>query len=235
MIMNLTDYCWKISCLNNKQLSRVLQQIQTIGLTKFFLLFLLFLSFHCKFSSGNRLIDIFPNHFSFYSLNRKSDDNIKSYLYKPDSIILQVSLNLHSVVVVLDTSIKNHVATSISHIHLYNSLVIKTIHHAVNISSTEAELFVIRCGTNQATHLSNINHIFIITDSIHATNRIFDFSLHPYQIYSVAISCKLREFFQKNNNNFIKFWDCSSKYKWFLHNTVDKETKKFDLTPILLI
>ena len=193
-----------------------------------------FSSFHCKFSPGNRLIDIFPNYFSSHLLNRKSDDNIKSYLYKPDSIILQVSLDPHSVVVVLDTSIKNHVATFISHIHLHNSLVIKTIHHAVNISSTEAELFVIRHGINQATHLSNINYIFIITDFIHATDRIFDFSLHLYQIYSVAISCKLREFFQKNNNNFIKFWDCPSKYKWFLHDTVDKETKKFDLTPILL-
>jgi len=49
----------------------------------------------------------------------------------------------------------------------------------------------------------------------------------------VAISCKLREFFQKNNNNSIKFWDCPSKYKWSLHDTVDKETKKFDLISIL--
>jgi len=131
----------------------------------------------------------------FHLLNRKSNDNIKSYLHKLNSIILQALSDLHSVVVVLDTSIKNHVATSISHVHSYNSPVIKTIHHAVNVSSTEAELFTIRCSINQATYLPNINHIFIITDSIHATDRIFDSLLHLYQIHSATISCELREFF----------------------------------------
>ena len=75
--------------------------------------------------------------------------------------------------------------------------------------------------------------ILIITDFIHAANRIFDSSLYLYQIHSVAISCALRELFQKNNNNSIKFWDCSSNCKWFLHDTVDKETKKFNITSIL--
>jgi len=154
-----------------------------------------FSPFYCKFSPENRLIDIFPNHFLFYSLNRKSNDNIKSHLHKLNSIILQVSSDPHSVVVVSDTSIKNYIATSISHIYSHDSPVIKTIHYVVNISSTEAELFTIRCSINQATHLPNINHIFIIMDSIHTANRIFDFLPHSYQIHSVAISCKLEEFF----------------------------------------
>jgi len=192
-----------------------------------------FSSFHCEFSPRNRLIDIFLNHFLFHLLNRKSNDNIKSHLCKLDSIIFQVSLILHSVVVVSDASIKNHVATFISYIHSYNSSVIKTIHHAVNISSTEAELFAIRCGINQAIHLPNINYIFVITNSIYAANRIFDSLLHPYQIHLAAIFCKLREFFQKNNNNSIEFWDYPSKCKWSLHDTVDKETKKIQPHPIL--
>jgi len=133
----------------------------------------------------------------------------------------------------LGASIKNHVAISILHIHSHNSPVIKTIHHTVNVLSTEAELFTIRCSINQVTYLPNINYIFIIIDSIHTANRIFDSSLHPYQIHSATISCELREFFQKNNNNSIKFWDCPSKCKWSLHDIVDKETKKFDLTSIL--
>ena len=192
-----------------------------------------FFSFHCEFSSRNRLIDIFPNHFSFHLLNRKSDDDIKSHLHKLNNIIFQILLDPHSVVIVLDASIKNHVVTSISYVHSHDSPVIKTIHYVVNVLSTEAKLFVIRCSINQAICLPNINCIFVITDSIHAADRIFDSLLYPYQIHLVAISCKLREFFQKNNNNSIKFWDCPSKYKWSLHDTVDKETKKFDLISIL--
>jgi len=191
-----------------------------------------FSSFHCEFSPGNRLIDIVPNHFLFHSLNRKSNDNIKSHLCKLDSIIFQALLDLHSVVVILDASIKNHIATSILHVHSHDSPVIKTIHHTVNVLSNEAKLFVIRCDINQATHLSNINHIFVIMDSIHISDKIFNSSLHLYQNHSAAISCKLREFFQKNNNNSIEFWNCPSKCKWFLHNIVDKETKESDLTPV---
>ena len=63
--------------------------------------------FNCEFSSGNRLIDIFPNHFLFHSLNRKSNHSIKSHLCNLDSITLQVSSDLHLVVVMSDASIKN--------------------------------------------------------------------------------------------------------------------------------
>ena len=102
--------------------------------------------------------------------------------------------DLHSVVV-LDASIKNHVVTFISYVYSHDSPVIKTIHHTVNVLSTEAELFVIRCSINQATCLPNINCIFVIMDSIHTANRIFDFLLYLYQIYSAVISYKLKEFF----------------------------------------
>ena len=98
--------------------------------------------------------------------------------------------------------------------------------------STEAKLFVIRCGINQATYLSNINQIFVITDSIHTVKRIFDSLSHLYQIQSASISYELGEFFKKDSNNLIKFWDCPSNQKWSLHDIVDKETKKVDLTPI---
>ena len=98
--------------------------------------------------------------------------------------------------------------------------------------SYEAELFVIRCSINQATHLSNTNWIIVIMDSIHAAKKIFNSSLHPYQIHSSAISCELRDSFEQNSNNSIEFWDCPSSCKWSLHNIVDKETKKLDLTPI---
>jgi len=100
------------------------------------------------------------------------------------------------VVVISDASIKNQVATLIAHIHVHNSPIIKTIYQTVNVMSTEAELFVIKCGINQETYLSNINWIVIVTDSIHASRRIFDSLSYPYQIHLAAISYELREFFK---------------------------------------
>ena len=139
--------------------------------------------------------------------------------------MLRASSDLSSTIIVLDANIKNHIITSISHIHSFNKPVIKTLHRAINVTTTEAELFAIWCGINQAVAIFNINHIIVITNSLHAARRIFDFSIHPYQIYLAAISQELREFFSKNAHNCIEFWDCPSKQQWPLHYLVDKETK----------
>jgi len=87
------------------------------------------------------------------------------------------------------------------------------IHKAVNITTTEAKLFAIWCGINQAVGITNVNHIVVIMDSLHAVKKIFDSSSHSFQIHSAAISHKLRDFFSKDVNNCIEFWDCSSKQK----------------------
>jgi len=71
--------------------------------------------------------------------------------------------------------------------------------------STEAELFAIRYSINHATQLYNVKHIIVIMDAIPATKLIFDTSIHPYQLYSIAISSDLREFFNKNLINPISF------------------------------
>ena len=117
------------------------------------------------------------------------------------------------------------------HIQPYNKPIVKTIHWAINITTTEVELFTIRCGINQTINIPNIKHIIIATDSIHATERIFDSSSHPYQTHSTAISMKLREFFKKDINNHIDFWDCPSKVKWPLHLSVNSDTRKFLMLP----
>ena len=65
-------------------------------------------------------------------------------------------------------------------------------------------------------------------DFLHAAKRIFNSLSHPYQIYSAAISSELREFFSRNSNNHIEFWDCPSKQKWPLYALVNKESKSFD-------
>ena len=186
--------------------------------------------FNKEFSLGNRLINSFSNHFSFYS----QIQDIKENLCKLNNITIQASFNSYSSIVIFDASIKNYIATSILYIHSYDSSVIKICYYAVNVSTTEAKLFTIRCGINQAVGISNINCIVIITDLLHATKRIFDSLLYSYQIHSAAISRELREFFRKNINNHIEFWDCSSKWNWSLHFLVDKDTKSFKLSSSFL-
>ena len=102
-------------------------------------------------------------------------------------------------------SIKNQVVALIAHIHIYNNPIIKTLYHAINITSTKAELFAIRCGINQVTQLVNINCIIIITDLIHAVKQIFDLLVQLYQIQLSTISGKLREFFKRDQHNSISF------------------------------
>ena len=83
-------------------------------------------------------------------------------------------------IIAFDMSIKNNVTTSITHIHTYNKPLTKTIHHVVLVTSIEAELFTIRCSINQAMNSNNITKIIVVTDSIHAAQKIFDPSVHPY-------------------------------------------------------
>ena len=109
-----------------------------------------------------------------------------------------------------------------------------TIHHAVHITSTEAELFAIRCGINQSLSVNILSKIVVITDSIHVVKKIFDPSVHSYQSQLVAILLDLHKFFNHYETNSIKFWECLSHLKWHLHNEVDKETKMFNLTPLYL-
>jgi len=106
--------------------------------------------FSSKFSPEDRLIDIFSSHFSFDSVNRRSEECINVHICKLDNITFQVLTNSKAVVVVSDTSIKNQVVILIVHVHTYNSLIIKIIHYAINVTLTEAELFTIRCNVNQA-------------------------------------------------------------------------------------
>jgi len=97
--------------------------------------------------------------------------------------------------VVTDASIKNNIATSISHVHSANKPLIKTVYHAVFVTSMETELFAIRYGINQACIKENVSKIIVVTDSIHAAKKIFNSNSHPYQSHTTAILSKLRRFF----------------------------------------
>ena len=169
--------------------------------------------FNKEFNPGNHIVDIFPDHFSFHPCSL----NIEKHIENLEEIMLRASSDPFSSIVVLDASIKNQVTTSISHIHSFNKPIVKTLHRAINITTAKAELFAIYCGINQVVANHNIKHIIVITDSLYITRRIFNSSTHLYQIRSTAISSELREFFSKDSQNHIKFWDCPSKQQWALY------------------
>ena len=127
-----------------------------------------------------------------------------------DDMTIQASMFPHTAIVVSNVSIKNDITTSISHIHIYDQPLVKTVHHVAFVTSTEVELFAIRCGINQACNEENISKVIVITDSIHAAKKIFDTKSHPYQIHISVILNKLRQFFTRCQDNHIKFWECPS-------------------------
>ena len=184
-----------------------------------------------EFFPGCRIIDNFSNRFSFNLVNKKDKNPNETCAQELDEMVLQNSLSPHSAIVITDTSIKNDITTSISHTHSANQLLIKTVHHASFVTITEAELFAIRCGINQACFINNVSKIIIVTDSIHAAKKIFDCEVHPLQIHTAAILDELWKFFNSNESNIIEFWECPSKLKWRFHYDANKDFKSFSVTP----
>jgi len=195
-------------------------------------MFSFFFPLNSEFSPGLRIIDIFSDCFSFNVCDKRKD--IKFQAQKLDELTLESSSSLLVTLIASDASIKNNIATSIVHIHMVDKPLTKTIHHAVNVASTETKLFAIRCGINQSICFDNISKIVVITDSIHTAQKIFDSSSHLFQTMSATILSDLCNFFHRCDNNSIEFWECPSHLKWHLHGEVDKETKSFNLTPLFL-
>ena len=131
-------------------------------------------------------------------------------------------------IIVIDASIKNDIATSISYMHLANHPLIKIVHQAAFVTNTEAKLFAIRYGINQACIKENVSKIIVVTDFIHVAKRIFDTASHPYQSHAVAILSELCLFFASNQDNSIEFWECPSRLNWNLHKAINKNSKSFN-------
>jgi len=117
-------------------------------------------------------------------------------------------LDLRTAIIVSDTSIENNVAFSISHIHFFNNILKKTLHHAINITPTETELFAIKYSTNQVVQVQNVSYIIVITNTIHTAKKIFNPFIYLYQQQIIIISKDLKAFFNKYKDNTIEFWDC---------------------------
>ena len=199
---------------------------------KSFGIFPSFSPLYLELSSGCRLIDTFSDHFSFNFYNKEKNEKI--CLQQLNSMVIESSLLHSAAIVTTDTSIKNDIAMSILHMHILNHPLIKTCHHAVFVTSSEAELFTIRCGINQASSKECISKIIVITDSIHVAKKIFDPSSHPLQIHAVAILEELCLFFSRGPNNLIEFWECPSCLNWHLHKAVNFNSKVSYPIPVYL-
>ena len=75
---------------------------------------------------------------------------------------------------------------SIVYIYSGPNIITKAIHHVVNDTSTEAELFAIRCRINQVIQFIGALYIIVITN--HLARYIFDSLSHFYQLQSIAIA-----------------------------------------------
>ena len=201
---------------------------------KFYGIFPFFSPLDPEFFPGYCIIDKFSDCFSFNLVNKKENSQNKIRCQELDDLTLHCSSEPNTALVITDASIKNDIATSISHIHLANRPLTKTVHHASFVTSTEAELFAIRCGINQACFISNVSKIVIITNSIHAAKKIFDCGFYPYQIHLAAILSELHTFFQSNESNTIEFWECPSKLRWRFHHDANKDSKFFLVSPSYL-
>ena len=145
-------------------------------------IFLSFNSLNREFYLGNRLVDFFSDCFSIHKADCNLEESKSHYCSHLDNVILTASSNLSIIIVVSDTSIKNNVATSIAHVYSFNNPLRKILHHTINITTMKVELFAIRYGINQATQIPDISCIVIITDVLHVAKKIFNSTIHLYQI-----------------------------------------------------
>ena len=190
-------------------------------------------SLNKELSPGFCLVDNFSDCFSFHLVNQKNTNTIVTHQNKLNSIYDDSLINQDTILIISNISVQNNVATSILHIWRGQEIIAKSIYHVINITSMKTKLFAIRYGINHTTQLQDVAHTVIITDAILATKWIFDTSIHLYQLHSITISNVPRVFFNKNSNNSILFWDCSSSIKWSPHLLVDKESKCLKVNPVL--
>ena len=192
-----------------------------------------FNSINPKFQSGNRIIDNFSNCVSFHLFSKCNNCTFEKCIQQLNTLVIEFFNSPTNALIIIDVSIKNNIAVSIAYIYIHNKPMVKILHHTINVTSSKAKLFDIRCGIIQAVCSHEISKIIIVTDSIHTAKKIFNLSLYMLQKQATLILKDLREFFNCHYENIIKFWECLSKSNWKLHKVVDTEMKSFNLAPLI--
>jgi len=126
-------------------------------------------------------VDTFLDCFSIHSVNQKDFNAKITYYNKLNSIYENSLIDQNTILIISDPSVKNNVATLVLHIYRGQDIIAKTIHHAINVTSTEAELFAIRCSINHTTQIQDIVHIIIV---VRVTNIRLHFSFSFFILFS---------------------------------------------------
>ena len=145
--LSISQHCFLLKNITLKQQEAIKHSIVNSN-NCFNEIFYLFDSLNKEFYPEYQLVNSFSDQFSFHKADHSSIDSKKHHCKCLNEIIFNISSNPNSIIIVSNASIKNNIATSISHIHFFNSLLKKTIHHTIHVMSIEAELFAIRCGIN---------------------------------------------------------------------------------------
>ena len=113
-------------------------------------------SLNKELSPGFQLVNIFSNCFFFNIVKHKGTKVRTTYLNKLKNIYQGFSNITDIVFIISDTSVQNNIATFISHIQKEYNIITRTIHYAMNVLFTKAELFAIRCGISQVTQIQDV-------------------------------------------------------------------------------
>ena len=129
-------------------------------------IFSTFNSLNQEFPPRSHLIDNFPNCFSFHLTSCKDTNAKIAYHNELEKLYEESSHNQDTILIISDMSVRSNVTISVSHIQREHKIIAKTIHHAMNVLSIEAELFAIRCRICHASQIQDVSHIVIITNAI---------------------------------------------------------------------
>ena len=83
-------------------------------------------------------------------MNYKDTEVKNAHIHTFNEIFDDFLSNPNTILVISNAIIKNNIIILISHIYSGQNILAKTIHYIINITSTEAELFLIRYEINQA-------------------------------------------------------------------------------------
>jgi len=185
------------------------------------------------FSLGSRVVDYFPSRFSFHSPSSSSDEDLYLHLQNLNQAFRSSQTAPHNIAIVADGGIKkSQVATAVAHIWSENSIVQCLQANSINVTLIEAELMAIRLGLIPTMEEENVHNIIVITDSIAAAKKVFEFKTDPLQNMFIPVTSAIDSFFRKDGRNKIQFWFCPSKAKWPKHKLVDDQVKADKCAPI---
>ena len=107
------------------------------------------------------------SHILFYKADCYFNESKTFHCNKLNKLVFKALSEPNTVVIVLNTSIRNNVTTSITHVYSFDNPLKKILHYAINIISIEVELFAIRCEINQVIQIPSSSHIIVIIDVLY--------------------------------------------------------------------